>query len=88
MEQQDYIGTLSRMAAKGFVDMNRVMQLRAASNYCMPPPGQGVETTIGDETLGTLTAFEEGYRAGSKVLHEILAHWSRYENEIPGASPP
>lgn len=87
MEQQDYVGTLSRMAAQGYVDLNRVMQLRAASNYCMPPPGERVETTIGDETLGTLTAFEEGYRAGSKVMREILAHWDRYENEIPGGPP-
>jgi len=85
MEQQDYVGTLTRMAAKGFVDINRVMQLRAASNYCMPPPGQRVESTIGDETLGTLTAFEAGYRAGSAVLDEILRHWSLYENKIPGS---
>ncbi len=87
MEQQDYLGTLTRMAAQGFVDIHRVLQLRNASNYCMPPPGQGVETTIGDESVGTLTAFEAGYRAGSAVTHELLRNWSRYEDHVPSAAP-
>jgi len=87
MEPQDYIGTLTRMSALGFVDLNRVMQLRSASNYCMPPPGQGAETTIGEESIGTDTAFEAEYRAGSAVMHEILRNWPRYENAIPGSEP-
>ncbi len=84
MEQQDYIGTLTRMAAMGFVDINRVMLLRTASNYCMPPPGQGAVSTIGDESVGTNAALEAAYRAGSAVAHELLRHWDRYENTVPG----
>jgi purine nucleoside permease len=83
MEQQDYIGTLTRMAAKGYLDLNRVMLLRTASNYCMPPPGQPVATTIGDESLGTMPALEAAYRAGSAVAHELLLHWPRYEDTVP-----
>jgi hypothetical protein len=56
------------MAAKGFVDINRVMVLRTASNYCMPPPGQGVTSTIGDESMGTDAALESAYRTGSAVV--------------------
>jgi purine nucleoside permease len=85
MEHQDYMATLNHMAAKGYLDLNRVLMLRTASNYCMPPPGQGVETTIGDESLGTVPSLEAAYRAGSPVLHEILKNWNRYENVVPGS---
>lgn len=84
MEQQDYAGTLTRMAAKGFVDLNRVMVLRTASNYCMPPPGQGVTSTIGDESMGTDAALESAYRTGSVVVHELLRDWPRYRDQVPG----
>jgi len=59
--------------------------LRSASNYCTPPTGQGVLTTIGDESLGTVPAYEAQYRAGSVVVHELLEHWDRYREQIPSA---
>jgi purine nucleoside permease len=83
MEQAAYVGTLQRMAKQGYVDFSRVMMLRGASNYCMPPPGQSVLTTIGDESLGTKPAFEAEYRAGSVVAHELIRHWGRYEANPP-----
>lgn len=83
MEQAAYVGTLQRMAQKGFVDFSRVMMLRSASNYSTPPTGQDVRTTIGDESLGTEAAFEAQYRAGSVVAHELLAHWDRYAKTPP-----
>lgn len=83
MEQAAYVGTLQRMAKQGRVDFNRVMMLRSASNYSLPPTGQDVTSTIGDESLGTVPAFEAQYRAGSVVVHELLKHWDRYENVIP-----
>jgi purine nucleoside permease len=85
MEQQDYAGTLTRMAARGLLDINRVMVMRTASNYCMPPPGQGVETTIGDESMGTEAALEAAYRTGASVVHELLRNWTKYENSTPGS---
>ena len=84
MEQQDYAGTLARMASKGLVDQNRVMMLRSASNYCMPPPSLGVASTIGDESMGTDAALEAAYRAGSAVVHELLRNWPKYEKVTPG----
>jgi hypothetical protein len=71
MEQAAYVGTLQRMGKKGFVDFDRVMMLRSASNYSTPPTGQDVTTTIGDESLGTEAAFEAQYRAGSVVVHKF-----------------
>jgi purine nucleoside permease len=84
MEPSAYVGSLQRMAAKGLVDFNRVMMLRGASNYCLPPPGQNVMSTVGDESLGTLPALEANYRVGSVVVHELLAHWDLYEDHVPG----
>ena len=85
MEQAAYVGTLKRMADKGLIDFNRVMMLRGASNYSMPPPGMPVTKTIGDESLGTEPAFEAEYRAGSAVVHELLGNWAKYEKQIPSA---
>jgi len=85
MEAQQYAGTLSRMAALGFLDPRRVMVLRTASNYCMPPPGDPVTSTIGDESLGTEASLEAAYRAGAAVAHELLAHWDLYRDQVPQA---
>ena len=84
MEQAAYVGTLQRMAAQGLVDARRIMMLRGASNYCTPPTGQDVTATIGDESLGTVPAFDALHRTGSVVIHELVEHWSRYETTVPG----
>ena len=73
------------MAEEGYLDFNRVMVLRTASNYCLPPPDTTVLETIGDESLGTNAAIEAAYRVGSKVAHELLEHWDKYENAVPSA---
>jgi purine nucleoside permease len=83
MEHQDYMNTLTDMAKAGFVDINRVMMLRGASNYCMPPPGASIESTIGDESVGTVPAFEADYQAGTAVAHELLKNWAVYKDTIP-----
>jgi purine nucleoside permease len=83
MEHQDYMNTLTDMAKQGFVDINRVMMLRGASNYCMPPPGESIESTIGDESVGTVPAFEADYQAATAVAHELLRHWSDYKDAPP-----
>jgi purine nucleoside permease len=83
MEQAMYVGTLQRMAAQGLVDFSRVMMLRTASNYTMPPPGLPVTATIGDESMGNAAALEAAYHTGSVVVHELLTNWSKYENRTP-----
>lgn len=83
MEPAAYAGTLQRMAAQGLVDFNRVLMVRGASNYTMPPPGQDITRTMGDESMGTAAAFESLHRTGSSVIHELLAHWEKYEKTRP-----
>jgi purine nucleoside permease len=84
MEHQDYMYTLTDMAKKGFLDINRVLMIRGASNYCMPPPGQSIESTIGDESLGTVPAFEADYQAATAVAHALLKNWAEAKDHIPG----
>ena len=84
MEAQVYLGTLTRMAAKGYIDISRVMVMRSASNYCMPPPGATVASTVGDESLGTDAALEAAYRSSAAVAHELLRNWAQYEKTTPG----
>ncbi len=83
MEPAAYVGTLQRMAEKGLVDFKRVLMVRGASNYTMPPPGQDITSTLGDESMGTEAAFESLHRTGSPVIHELLAHWGQYEKTRP-----
>lgn len=83
MEAQTFTGSLMHMAQEGYLDFNRVLVLRTASNYCMPPPGQKVIATIGDESIGTVPALEACYRVGSVVAHDLIDHWDRYADRIP-----
>jgi purine nucleoside permease len=86
MESQTYEAEMRVLGQQGFVDLNRVMVLRSASNFSEPPPGQSPVKSIGDEHPGQVVAFDNNQRVGSPVLHELLKHWERYENSIPSAA--
>ena len=71
-------------------DKNRVMVLRTASNYTMPPPGVTAAENLLKENEGYSgldLAVESAYRVGSIVVDEILGNWSAYELQIPAAVP-
>ena len=82
-EDQGFLDVLQIFSKEGRVDLKRVLVLRTASNYCTPPPGAAVISTIGDESTGTVPALEACYRVGSVVAHELLEHWDRYSDRIP-----
>ena len=84
MESQTNQEIMRALAPLGFVDAQRVMVLRSASNFSEPPPGTAATATIGDEGPGQVIAFDNNQRAGSPVLRELLSHWDRYEDGIPG----
>ncbi len=88
MESQSLAGAMKILARSGLVDLDRVMVLRTASNQTMPPPGLSAAQSVGDEGPGQLGAFEANYRVGAPVVHEILAHWDKYEDHIPSAPAP
>jgi purine nucleoside permease len=83
MESQYAARTMRTLHKLGFVDTQRVMVLRTASNPSGPPPGVDPLATIGDEAPGQVIAYEANYRVGAPVVHEILSHWDKYAAAIP-----
>lgn len=84
MESQTHQQVMTVFAAQGLVDPDRILVLRTASNFCEPPPGVPATATIGDEEPGQDVAFDNNERAGAPVLREILSHWDRCQNAVPG----
>lgn len=72
------------------VDLSRVLVLRTASNYDMPPPGQTAAELLaseGKETgfSGFRASLDSAYAVGSKVVLELATHWDRYRDRLPSA---
>ena len=93
MEDNGTLRALTHLAKAGKINWNRVMLLRTASNFTMQAPdGQTALESIqgdgaGDEVMfpGYLPSLRSLQRAGSKVIHEIIDDWDRYEQAPPGA---
>jgi len=84
MEDSGTLTSLHRLARTGLVDPNRVMVLRTASNFSMPPPGKDAawSTTAPYPDAG-LPAKETAFIVGNVVVQEILKNWSEFETRIP-----
>ena len=91
MEDTGTMQSLTSLAKAGRVDLHRVMVLRTASNYDCQPPGLTAAENLADENRGLYSAYipslEAAYRVGSAVVHEITAHWDKYETTVPGGQP-
>jgi len=83
MEDHGIANALTRLAAMGRVDFQRVLVLRTGSNFSMPPTGQSAAASMVEEYQGMLPALESAYRVGSPVVHALLKDWSRYEKRTP-----
>ena len=71
----------------GKVDKDRMMVLRAGSNYTMQPPGLTAAENLlkeNDGYAGMQASLESLYIVGSKVLVELIDNWDVYEESIPG----
>ncbi|MFT4198124.1 MAG: purine nucleoside permease [Pseudoxanthomonas sp.] len=88
MESQNAAERVERYAKMGFLDAQRVLVLRTASNPSMPPPGQDPLATVGDETPGQVAAYEANYRVGEPVVRALLDGWERYRDATPSAPLP
>ena len=87
MEDTGTLTALRRLSRTKQVDLDRVMVLRTASNYTMPPPGQSAawSTTAPYPEKG-LPAIEAAYQVGRRVVHALVADWTRYEGSVPGTA--
>ena len=89
MEDTGTYQSLTYLHEGGKVDKNRVMVLRTASNYTMPPPGKSAADYLREEQhdsyAGLDAALENAYLVGSAVVNELLKNWKTYERTIPGS---
>jgi purine nucleoside permease len=86
-EDTGTLTALTRLAASGRVDLQRVMVLRAASDFDQQHPGQtalqSLQASLSDETGGEDLATENLYRVGSVVNQYIIQHWNEWEKGVP-----
>ncbi|MFZ0786653.1 MAG: hypothetical protein WAM67_12735, partial [Candidatus Acidiferrales bacterium] len=71
----------------GRVDLNRVLVLRAVSNYDREPPGSTPAESLAQIAKGNYPAYFESIEAaetvGDRVVRDIVDHWSERETNIP-----
>jgi purine nucleoside permease len=88
MEDTGTYLSLSWLSRVGRVDVSRLLVLRTASNYTMPPPGVTAAENLLAENKGysgLSIAVESAYQVASKVVDQLIADWAVYENQLPGA---
>jgi purine nucleoside permease len=87
MEDTGTLQSLEFLARAGRVDANRVLVLRAVSNYDRQPQGLSASESLAKQRVGAyaayLPALESAYTVGHVVVSELLNHWSRYDSTIP-----
>jgi len=87
MEDTGTYQALSYLHPTGKINKERVLVLRTASNYTMPPPGMGAAEHLTKESEGYAgldASVEAAYRVGSTVVNEIVKNWSQYRDTPPG----
>jgi purine nucleoside permease len=85
MEDSGTLTALRRLSRVDRVDLKRVMVLRTASNYSMPPPGKSAAwSTTAEYPEGGMPALEAAYQVGNRVVQALLNGWSRYRDALPG----
>jgi purine nucleoside permease len=87
MEDTGTLQSLLYLAHAGRVDANRVLVLRAVSNYDRQPQGLSAAESLAQQRIGAyaayLPALESAYRVGHTVVNELLTHWAQYEGAVP-----
>lgn len=85
-EDQGIVLAIRELARLARADQQRLLILRTASNFTMPPPGgQPVKHLFDDlaSSAGYLPSLEANYHVGSIVVAELLKNWPRYESQVP-----
>lgn len=81
MEDTGTLQSLTWLAQAGKVDRNRVLVLRAASNYDMQRPDVSATESLAEQKIGAYSAYlpalEAAYRVGAVAVHELIARWPK-----------
>lgn len=87
MEDSGTLTALHRLARSGYVDPERVLVLRTASNYTMPPPGKTAAWSRSAPYPDKgAPALEAAFVVGNVVVQELVANWSRFADQLPRAA--
>lgn len=90
MEDTGSYMSLSYVHPTGKVNKERMMVLRTASNYTMPPPGVTAAQHMQQENegySGLNDSVEAAYKVGSVVVDEIVKNWAKYRDSTPSVKP-
>jgi purine nucleoside permease len=87
MEDTGTMQSLMLLTKAGRVDLKRVLVLRTASNFDVPPPGVTAAENLARMKLGSYSAYlpalEAAWRVGNTVVQELVRGWSRYAGQPP-----
>ena len=91
-EDAAYMQALTFLSQAHTVDLRRVMVLRGASNYSVPPSGETAAQLLAGEVNATgysgfVESLSSTYAAGSLVVNELSRNWYWYRDHVPGAQP-
>ena len=88
MEDTGTLQSLTFLARAGRADLKRVLVLRTASNFDMPPPGVTAAENLAQMKLGSYSAYlpalEAAWRVGNPVVEELVRGWATYRETPPG----
>lgn len=85
-EDQGIALAIQQLNRMGRADAGRLLILRTASNFTLPPPGMAANKFLFDDLAhspGYLPALEANYRVGSVVVAALLKDWEKYKDHIP-----
>jgi|CZKI01.1.fsa_nt_gi purine nucleoside permease len=80
---------LQRLSQMGRADFNRLLILRTACNFTVPPTGVSAERSLFGDTISDssgvayVPALEADYRVGSVVASALLKNWEKYRDHAP-----
>ena len=87
MEDTGTLQSLTFLSQAGRVDLQRVLVLRAVSNFDQEPPSQTATESLTGIASGNYSAYmpalEAAQTVGDKVVRDIVEHWAERENSIP-----
>ncbi len=90
MEDTGTLQSLTLLAKAGRADLNRVLVLRTASNFDMPPPGVTPAENLSRLQLGSYSAYlpalESAWSVGNVVVETLIRNWPKYRDVTPAAA--
>ena len=87
MEDTGVVRAVNTLGKTGRADPARMMVLRTASNYTIPPKGVSAAQSLKGESAvhtGLQSSLDAAHLLGRKVVDEISGNWSKYRDATPG----